>query len=117
MMYGTIQEAENLMMDGETYGCVKSFVIRETLLTRVFPIFDIQSSTAGDEEGRVCVSCMRSSMIYGNETRTLLVDVDLKLERAKMQMIRWMSGISMTDRRTMEELRRVVGLGLLQLSL
>ena len=46
-------------------------------------------------------------MTYGSETRPLLVDVVLKLERAEMQMIRWMCGISMKDRRTNEELRRV----------
>ena len=40
---------------------------------------------------------------------TLLVDVGLKIERAEMQMNRWMCGISMQDRRTNEELRRLVG--------
>ena len=44
-------------------------------------------------------------MTYGSETRPLLVDVRLKFERAEMQMIRWMCGIS---RRTNEELRRMV---------
>ena len=39
-------------------------------------------------------SCVRSRMIYGSETRPLLVDVGLKFERAEMQMIRWMCGIS-----------------------
>ena len=48
-------------------------------------------------------------MTYGSETRTLLVDVGVKFERAEMQMIRWMCGISLTDRRTNEELRRLVG--------
>ena len=47
-------------------------------------------------------------MIYGNETRPLLVDVGLRFERAEMQMGRWMCGISMKDR-TNEELRRMVG--------
>ena len=48
-------------------------------------------------------------MTYGGETRPLLVDVGLKFERAEMQMIRWMCGISMKDKRTSEELRRFVG--------
>ena len=39
----------------------------------------------------------------------LLVDVGLKLERAEMQMIGWMCGISLKARRTNEELRRLVG--------
>ena len=48
-------------------------------------------------------------MIYGRETRPLLVYVGLEFERAEMQMIRWMCGISLKDRRTNEELRRLVG--------
>ena len=59
-------------------------------------------------KGRVYASCVRSSMTYGSETRPLLVDVGLKFERAEMQMIRWMCGISLKDR-TNEELRRLVG--------
>ena len=39
-------------------------------------------------------------MIYGSETRPLLVDFRLKFERAEMQMIRWMCSFSMKDRRT-----------------
>ena len=37
-------------------------------------------------------------MTYGCETRPLLVDVGSKFERAEMQMIRWMYGISLKDR-------------------
>ena len=60
-------------------------------------------------KGRVYASCVRNSMTYGSETRPLLVDVGLKFERAEMQMIKWMCGSSMKDRRTSEELRRLVG--------
>ena len=48
-------------------------------------------------------------MTYRSETRPLLIDVGLKFEIAEMQMIRWMCGISLKDRRTNEELRRLVG--------
>ena len=48
-------------------------------------------------------------MTYGCETMPLLVDVGLKFEIAEMQMIRLMCGISLKDRRTNEELRRLVG--------
>ena len=60
-------------------------------------------------KGRVYASCVRSSITYRSKTRPLLVDVRLKFERAEMQMIRWMCGISSKDRRTHEELRRLVG--------
>ena len=48
-------------------------------------------------------------MTYGSETRLLIIDVGWKFERAEMQMIRWMCGISLKDRRTNKELRRLVG--------
>ena len=48
-------------------------------------------------------------MTYASESRPLLVDAGFKFERAEMQMIRWMCGVSMKDRRTTEELRRLVG--------
>ena len=60
-------------------------------------------------KGRVYASCVRSSTTYGSETRPLLVDIGLKLERAEMQMIRWMCGVSMKDGKTSEELTKLVG--------
>ena len=48
-------------------------------------------------------------MTYGSETGSLLVDVGSKFVRAKMQIIRWMCGVSMKDRRTSEDLRRLFG--------
>ena len=61
-------------------------------------------------KGRVYASCVRNSMTYGTENRPLLADVRLKFERAEMHMIGWMCGVSMKDRRTSEELRKLVGL-------
>ena len=48
-------------------------------------------------------------MTLGSETRPLLVDVGLKLEREEMQIIRWMCDVSMKERRTSEELVMVFG--------
>ena len=39
----------------------------------------------------------------------LLANVGLKFERADMQMVRWMDGVSIKDRTTSEELRKLVG--------
>ena len=44
---------------------------------------------------RVYASCVRSRMIYRNETRPLLADVGLKFERT--EMIRWLCGVSMKN--------------------
>ena len=109
---GTIQEAdlaEDLMVDGETYECVKSFCyLRNTVdgdgaadlaatprirngWMKFLGILPFLTSRAPPLEmkGQMYASCGRSSMTYGSETRPLLVDVGLKFERAKMQMIRW----------------------------
>ena len=126
---GTTQEAdltEDLMVDGETYGCVKSFCYLGDTLDRdggadlaatarirngwmkfreLFPFLTSRAPRL-KMKGRVYDS---SSMTYGSETRPLLVDVWLRFERAEMQMITWMFGISMKDRRTIEELRMLVG--------
>ena len=74
-----------------------------------FSISDIQRSLAS-MIGRVYASCVRSSLSYGSEARPLLADVWLKFEGAAMTMIRWKCVVSMKDRRTSEELRKLLGL-------
>ena len=115
------------MVDGETYECVKSFCymgdtfdgyggadlaatarIRNGWMKfRELLLFLTSRAPPLEMKGRVYASCVRSSMTYGSEL--LLVDVRLKFERAEMQMIRWMCSISLKDRRTHEELRRMLG--------
>ena len=56
-------------------------------ITSYCAISDIKSSPP-EMKDRVYASCVRSSVIYGNETRLLLAAVRLKFERADMQMIR-----------------------------
>ena len=117
------------MVDGEMYECVKSFCyLGDTLdgdgganlaatarirngwmnIRERLPFMTSRAPPL-EMKGRVYASCIRSRMTYGSETRPLLVDVGLKSERAEMQLIRWMCGISMKDRRTHEELGRLIG--------
>ena len=100
------------------YGCVKSFCYLEDTLGRdggavhaattrirngwmkfreLFPFLTSRAPPL-EIKGRVYASCVRSRMTYGSETWPLLVDVELKFERAEMQMIRWVGGISMKDK-------------------
>ena len=72
---------------------------------RAYAISDIQSSPIGDERASACQLCQK----HRRETRPLLVDVELKCEMAEIQISSWMSSNSMKDRRTIEELRRLVG--------
>ena len=108
---GTIQEAdlaEDLMVDGKMYGCVKSFCyLGDTLdghgradhaatarirngWTKLRELLPFLTSRAPPlkMKGRVYASCVINSMTYGSEIMPLLVDVGFKFERAEMQMIR-----------------------------
>ena len=117
------------MVDGETYECVKSFCyLGDTVdgdgraelaatagirngwmkFRELLPFLTSRAPPL-EMKGRVYASCVRNNMTYGIETRPLLVDVGLKFERTEMQMIRWMCGITMKDRMSNEELRRLVG--------
>ena len=49
-------------------------------------------------------------MVYVTETRPLLTDVGIKFEGAGMPMIRWMCGVSMTDKRISQESRKLAGI-------
>ena len=69
---------------------------------RAVSISDIQSSPQ-EMKGRVYASYVRNNMTYRSETRPYLVDVGLMSERAEMQM-----NVSMRDRKTSEELRKLV---------
>ena len=60
----------------------------------LLPFLTFHGSPSGDERSSACQFFLLKSMTYGSETRPLLVDVGLKFERAKMQMIRWMCDIS-----------------------
>ena len=67
-------------------------------VSRAFAISDIQNFPAGVE----CMSVASEAVTFGSEIRPLLIDVELKFERAEIQMIKWMCGVSMKDRRTNE---------------
>ena len=95
------------MVDGETYGCVRSFYyLGDTLdgdggadpaatarirngwmkFRELLPFLTSRAPPL-EMKGLVYASCVRSNMIYGSETRPLLIDVGLKFERAEMQII------------------------------
>ena len=48
------------------------------------------------------------SLIYGSEARPLLADVWLKFDGAAMTIIGWKCVVSMKDRKTSEELGKLV---------
>ncbi len=61
-------------------------------------------------KGKVYAACVRTVMIYGSETWVMNVEQQRRLERVKMQMVRWMCGVSLRERKTNDELRKMMGI-------
>jgi len=43
--------------------------------------------------GKLCCSCVRSSMLHGSETWPVIKENKMALQRAEMRMVRWMCGV------------------------
>ena len=61
-------------------------------------------------KGKVYAACVRQRMIYGSETWAMRSEQEQRLSRAEMKMVRWMSGRSLRERKSNEELRRAMGI-------
>ena len=48
--------------------------------------------------------------MHGSKTWPMKVEHELKMNRTKMSMIRWMCGVKLNDRKKSEELRELLGL-------
>ena len=60
-------------------------------------------------KGKVYGACVRSSMIYENETWAMNAEQEAKVERAEMRMVKWMCGVSLREK-TNAELRESMGI-------
>jgi len=61
-------------------------------------------------KGTVYAACIRTSMVYGSETWALRAEQEQKLERAEARMVRWMTGVTLQDRKSTDEVRASLGL-------
>jgi len=60
--------------------------------------------------GRLCSSCVRSSMLHGSETWPVRKENEVALQRAEMRMVRGMCNVKVKDRVPSKELRERVGI-------
>jgi hypothetical protein len=61
-------------------------------------------------KGKIYKACVQSVLIYGSETWATKVEDMQKLERTERQMMRWMCGVSLKDRKSSEELMEWLGI-------
>ena len=59
--------------------------------------------------GKLYISCVLSSMIYGSETWPVRKENEMALHRAEMRMVRWMCGMKL-DRVSNKEFRERLGI-------
>ena len=55
-------------------------------------------------KGKVYATCVRSCLMHGSETWPMKVEHELKMNRTEMNMIRWMCGVKLNERKKSEEL-------------
>ena len=56
-------------------------------------------------KGKVYATCVRSCLMHGSETWPMKVEHELKLNRTKMSMIRWMCRVKLNGKKKSEDLR------------
>src|SRR6267154_2675275 len=61
-------------------------------------------------KGKIYRACVQRVLVYGSETWAMKVDDMQRLRRTENNMVRWMSGVTMKDRRTCEKLRQGLGI-------
>ena len=61
-------------------------------------------------KGKIYRACVQRVLVYGSETWAMKVDDMQRLRRTENSMVRWMSGVTMKDRKTSEELRQGLGI-------
>src|SRR4051812_32300765 len=61
-------------------------------------------------KGKIYRACVQRVLVYGSETCAMKVVDMQRLLRTENNMIRWMSGVTLKDRRTREELRQGLGI-------
>src|SRR3954466_11933795 len=61
-------------------------------------------------KGEIYRACVQRVLAYGSKTWAMKVVDMQRLMRTENNMVRWMSGVTMKDRRTCEELRKGLGI-------
>src|SRR6266516_6433519 len=61
-------------------------------------------------KGKIYRACVQRVLVYGSEIWPMKVDDMQRLVRTENSMVRWMSGVTLKDRRTSEVLRHGLGI-------
>ena len=60
--------------------------------------------------GIIYTTCIKSTMLYGSETWSTKIEDIRKMQRSEMRMLRWMTGVSLSERKSNEWVRSVLAI-------
>ena len=59
-------------------------------------------------KGIIYTTCIRPAMLYGSETWVTKIEDIRKIQRSEMRMLRWMTGVSLSERKSNECVRSML---------
>ena len=70
----------------------------------------IGKGTSLRSKGIIYTSCIRPAMLYGSETWATKIEDIRKIQRSEMKMLRWMTGVSLSERKSNECVRSMLAI-------
>ena len=61
-------------------------------------------------KGIIYTTCIKPVMLYGSETWATKIEDIRKIQRSEMRMLRWMTGVSSSERRSNEYVRSMLAI-------
>ena len=61
-------------------------------------------------KGIIYTTCIRPAMLYGSETWPTKIEDIRKIQRSEMRMLRWMAGVSLSERKSNEYVRSMLAI-------
>ena len=61
-------------------------------------------------KGIIYTTCIRPAMLYGSETWATKIEDIRKMQRSEMRMLRWMAGVSSSERKSNECVRNMLAI-------
>ena len=59
-------------------------------------------------KGIIYTTCIRPATLYGSETWPTKIEDIRKIQRSEMRMLRWMTGVSLSERKSNECVRSML---------
>ena len=56
------------------------------------------------------ITCIRPAMLYGSETWPTKIEDIRKIQRSEMRILRWMTGVSLSERKSNECVRSMLAI-------